>query len=134
VYPKDLLISLFYEKYAVWMFKTKLAGRNCFAMLLLVGPPALCQTKPPSEAKAVPRLEEAVLPHYPAIAEAAHITGRLVVIVRVQSGRVVKAEAQGTSQDASPAIIRYLQPATLLNIQTWRFRSDVNDTFSVTYT
>jgi hypothetical protein len=45
-----------------------------------------------------------------------------------------EAEAQGTSQDASPAIIRYLQPATLLNIQTWRFRSDVNDTFSVAYT
>jgi uncharacterized membrane protein len=40
----------------------------------------------------------------------------------------------GTSLNASPAIIRYLQPATLLNIQTWRFRSNVNHTFSVAYT
>jgi hypothetical protein len=71
---------------------------------------------------------------YPAIAEAAHITGKVVVIVKVQSGRVVTREAQPGSQDANQAIIRYLQPATLLNIRTWRFRADVNDTFTVTYT
>jgi hypothetical protein len=75
-----------------------------------------------------------MLPHYPAIAEAAHITGKVVVVVKVQSGRVVKTDVQAGSRDASPATIRYLQPATILNIQTWRFGHDVNETFTVTYT
>jgi len=66
----------------------------------------------------------------PPIAEAAHVTGNVTVLVTVQSGRVIRTQAELSS----PAIVRYLQPATILNIQTWRFGTDVNETFKVTYT
>ena len=114
------------------MVKTRLVDSILPAVFLLPTAWALCQTKVP-EPRHLPRLQEAALPHYPAIAEAAHITGDVVAIVKVRGGRVVSTQAPTGSKDASPAIIRYLQPATLQNIQTWRFGADVNDTFSVMY-
>jgi hypothetical protein len=51
-------------------------------------------------------------------------------VVTVQKGRVVRTKAES----GSLAIIRHLQPATVLNIQTRRFGKDVNKAFTVTYT
>jgi len=81
----------------------------------------------------MPRLQDAALPHYPAIAEAAHVTGKVVVAFLVERGRVIKADVQAGSPSATPAITRYLQPATLENVRTWRFGTDVNGSFTVTY-
>jgi len=115
------------------MFKSKLLGFEFLSMFLLVIS-LPCQTRAPARTNTVPRLEQAVLPHYPAIAEAAHVTGKVVVVVLIENGVVVKADAQLDDTDSSPAIVRYLLPATLLNIKTWHFGNDVTDSFKVTYT
>jgi len=111
------------------MSKTILQSRKFFAILLLTVAPALCQSNR-SLAKTAPRIQSAVLPDYPAIAVAAHITGKVTVLVTVQRGCVIDTHPE----PGSPAISNYLQTATILNIQTWRFGPDVNEMFSVTYT
>jgi hypothetical protein len=118
------------RNYAVSMRKTTLGSCKFVATFFLLVAPALCQTDPSSEAKARPRIKEAAVPLYPPIAEAAHVTGKVTVSVTVQGGRVVKTVAQSES----PAAVHFLQPAAILNIQTWRFGKDVNDRFTVTYT
>jgi outer membrane biosynthesis protein TonB len=74
----------------------------------------------------LPRLRAAALPRYPAIAETAHITGKIVVQVTVKNGRVVKAEVQSGKP--------YLNQPTVANLKTWLFDTRVNTIFSVTYT
>lgn len=73
----------------------------------------------------LPRLRAAALPRYPAIAEAAHITGKIVVQVTVKNGRVVKADVQSGKP--------YLNQPTVANLKTWLFDTRVNTIFSVTY-
>lgn len=51
-------------------------------------------------------------------------------MLTVQDGRVVSTKVKPSPQ----AITNTLQPATIRNLQTWRFGANVNDTFSVTYT
>lgn len=72
-----------------------------------------------------PILQEAALPVYPPIGRAARITGKVVVAVTVSGGKVT-----GTEVKSGP---RLLFGATVANLQTWRFGSDVNGTFPVTY-
>jgi hypothetical protein len=112
------------------MLKTSIAASTFCATFLLLVSPALCQSDRLPAANSAPRIDDAALPHYPPIAEASHVTGKVTVLVTVQNGRVVRTKAES----GSLAITRYLQPATVLNIQTWRFGNDVNKTFTVTYT
>jgi hypothetical protein len=95
---------------------------------------AYSQTKLPTRSTALPRLQEAALPYYPAIARAAHITGQVVVSLEVQGGRVTKAEAHEDSSHPNPAAIHYLNPATIANVETWHFAKDINESFTVTFT
>ncbi len=74
----------------------------------------------------VPILQESALPVYPPIGRAARITGKVVVAVTVSGGKVT-----GTEVKSGP---RLLEGCTVANLQTWRFASDVNGTFTVTYT
>ena len=101
-----------------------------FTTLLLAVAPALCQSNRAVEVKAAPRLETAMIPDYPPIAVAAHITGKVTVMLTVQGGRVVSTKVKPSTQ----AIANTLQTATIRNLQTWRFGANVNGTFSVTYT
>jgi len=74
----------------------------------------------------VPILQESALPIYPPIGRAARITGKVVVAVTVSGGKVT-----GTEVKSGP---RLLEGCTVSNLQTWRFTSDVNGTFPVTFT
>jgi hypothetical protein len=73
----------------------------------------------------LPILQESALPVYPPIGRAARITGKVVVAVTVSGGKVT-----GTEVKSGP---RLLAGGTVANLQTWRFASDVNGTFPVTY-
>jgi hypothetical protein len=73
----------------------------------------------------LPILQESALPVYPPIGRAARITGKVVVTVTVSDGKVT-----GTEVKSGP---RLLAGGTVANLQTWRFASDVNGTFPVTY-
>jgi hypothetical protein len=99
---------------------------------LFIVAPALSQPNLPS--RTVPKLHEAVVPHYPPIAVAAHITGQVVVNVTVKSGRVVGTDVKADEAHPNPAAIRFLNPPTIQNIQSWQFAEDVNDSFTVTFT
>ena len=74
----------------------------------------------------VPLLQEAALPVYPPIGRAARISGKVVVEVTVSGGKVTATEVK-----SGP---RLLTGGTVANLQTWRFASDVNGKFTVTYT
>jgi hypothetical protein len=99
---------------------------NQIALGLLLAIPASGQTAPSAAIPNLPRLLEAALPRYPAIAETAHLTGKVVVQVTVEGGRVVKTDVKSGN--------RYLESPTVLNLKTWRFAAEVNKTFTVTYT
>jgi hypothetical protein len=79
----------------------------------------------------MPILMKAILPTYPPIAKAAHITGVVVVRVIVKAGSVV--EAGVTSKPTMASGGRFLEQATLENLKTWHFAVTVNDTFAVSY-
>ncbi len=74
----------------------------------------------------IPRLLEARLPLYPAVAEAAHITGKVVVEVTVAGGKVANTTVKSGNH--------YLAFPTVETLKTWRFDATVNRTFTVTYT
>lgn len=79
----------------------------------------------PVPGPAVPILLQSALPIYPPIWRAAHISGKVAVLVNVKGGRVVEADVQsGDSHLARP---------TVSNIKTWRFGKNVGGTFNVTY-
>lgn len=90
--------------------------------VLLLAIPALAQANSSGEAILV----QATLPTYPAIARVAHITGKVVVDITVNGGKVVKAEAKSGTH--------YLVIGALSNLNTWRFDDHVYGTFTITYT
>jgi hypothetical protein len=98
---------------------------NQIVLGVLLAVPALGQTAPPATVPAVPILQEAAVPVYPPIGRAARITGKVVVAVTVNGGKVTATEVK-----SGP---RLLFGGTVTNLQTWRFASDVNGTFTVTY-
>lgn len=75
---------------------------------------------------AFPILLEAALPIYPGLARRAGISGDVVVDVTVISGRVAATTVQAGD--------RILSRAVLDNIATWRFKDDVEATFTTRYT
>lgn len=93
---------------------------------LLLSVPVLGQTSSKASAPAVPILLAADLPMYPPIWRAAHLSGRVVVRVTVRAGRVVDTDVKSGES--------HLQVPTVSNLKTWRFGTDVNGTFTVTYT
>ena len=97
---------------------------------LILAVPAFGQTT--ATAAAPPILQGAVLPMYPPIAKAAHITGKVVVRVTVKDGLIVQTEV--LSKPAVGAGGRLLESPTLENLKTWRFAADVTGSFTVTYT
>jgi hypothetical protein len=106
--------------------------RRCRRALLglILAVPVFGQTTPP--AAAPPILQGAILPMYPPIAKAAHVTGRVVVRVSVKDGLIVQTEVL-----SKPAVVsggRLLESPTLENLKTWRFAADVMGAFTVTYT
>jgi outer membrane biosynthesis protein TonB len=90
--------------------------------------------------QALPRLLGADLPRYPALAEAAHITGWLKIRVTVENGKVIRtdligAQTKGRGSDVvSTSGSPFLVNPTLENLKSWRFATDVSDSFVVTIT
>jgi hypothetical protein len=74
----------------------------------------------------LPILQGAALPVYPPIGRAASVAGKVVVEITVSGGQVTATEVK-----SGP---RLLTGGTVANLQTWRFASDVNGKFTVTYT
>jgi hypothetical protein len=74
----------------------------------------------------LPLLQEAALPVYPPIGRAASVTGKVVVEITVTGGKVTSTDVKSGA--------RMLAGGTVANLQTWRFASDVNGKFAVTYT
>jgi len=72
------------------------------------------------------RLEHADVPMYPQLARTARIFGTVQVRVTVKDGKVVSTEVQSGHP--------MLAPATVENIQTWRFHPLVNATFTTKFT
>jgi Gram-negative bacterial TonB protein C-terminal len=72
------------------------------------------------------RLEHADVPMYPQLARTARIFGNVQVQVTVKDGKVVSTEVKS----GHPV----LASATVENIQTWRFYSLVNATFTTKFT
>jgi|SRR6185437_3180013 len=70
-------------------------------------------------------LERATIPWYPPIARAANITGRVVVKITVNAGKVTNTEVISGNH--------YLALGTVANLNTWRFQNDVYGTFTITY-
>ncbi|WP_158942053.1 TonB family protein [Granulicella sp. S190] len=81
---------------------------------------------------APPILREAVMPRYPPIAAAAHVTGKVTVEVTVKNGSVVNTSV--LPKPDAPAGRRLLESPTVENLRTWKFDSQVAGTFTVTYT
>jgi outer membrane biosynthesis protein TonB len=71
------------------------------------------------------QLEHADVPMYPELAMAARIFGTVEVLVSVKDGRVISAQVQ-----SGPPM---LAAATVDNIQTWRFHSLVDTTFTAKF-
>jgi hypothetical protein len=74
----------------------------------------------------VPILQGAALPVYPPIGRAASVTGKVIVELTVSGGKVTSTEVKSGA--------RLLAGGTEANVKTWRFASDVNGTYTVTYT
>jgi Gram-negative bacterial TonB protein C-terminal len=72
------------------------------------------------------RLEHADVPMYPQLARTARIFGTVQVQVTVKNGKVVSTQVKS----GHPV----LASATVENIQTWRFYSLVNATFTTKFT
>ena len=79
-----------------------------------------------------PILRDAVMPRYPPIAAAAHVTGKVTVEVTVKNGSVVNTSV--LPKPDAPAGRRLLESPTIENLRTWRFDSQVAGSFTVTYT
>jgi len=75
---------------------------------------------------ALPILQGAALPVYPPIGRAASVTGKVIVEITVAGGKVTSTDVKSGA--------RMLVGGTVANLQTWRFASDVDGKFTVTYT
>jgi hypothetical protein len=71
------------------------------------------------------RLEHAEVPMYPQLARTARIFGTVQVQVTVKDGKVMNTEVKS----GPPMLV----PATIENIQTWRFHPLVNATFTTKF-
>jgi hypothetical protein len=84
------------------------------------------QTATSRDVQAPPILIGADLPTYPPIWRAAHLTGKVAVLVTVKNGRVVEAETKSGES--------HLLLPTVGNIKSWRFADTVNERFGVIFT
>lgn len=115
-----------------------MASKQLCTFLLAASLSCLAQAGPSQE---VPRLlAGADLPRYPPLAAAAHFTGRVTVRVSVENGKVAKTEIVSAEvRDRSNVLVskaasQWLTGPTMENLKSWRFNTDVNDTFVVNYT
>lgn len=99
-------------------------------LCILLVIPAFGQTA--SSAAVPPVLQGAAMPLYPAIAKAAHITGKVSVRVTVKDGMVVKTDVLSVNDGKKGQ--RFLESPTVDNLKTWRFAATVTKAFTVTYT
>jgi hypothetical protein len=81
---------------------------------------------PETAAGELPAVNHADVPLYPPMARIAGISGTVQVEVTVKNGLVASTELKSS---APPILVN----ATLENLKTWRFASDANATFRVTY-
>ncbi len=86
---------------------------------------ALAQPTSPQQPE-VPILASASLPTYPAILQAARLQGKVVALVTIKSGAVVKTEIESGDD-------RFRDP-TVANLRTRRFGSGVIARITVTFT
>jgi len=77
-----------------------------------------------------PLLQQANVPHYPAIAIAARLDGTVHLHVTVKDGVVVKVEPDA----ATRMKIRFLTEGAIYDIETWKFRPTDNAEIAVTFT
>ncbi len=108
-------------------FRTKLVVH---AIQSVKGVPADHPATADSTSHEVPILRESALPMYPPIAKVARVTGKVTVRVTVKDGLVVKTDVLSK---LDPAGHRFLETPTVENLKTWRFATDVNSQFTVTY-
>lgn len=110
--------------------------RTLFALLIVILPNSLPAQN--DESRLPPRLISADLPNYPAIAQAAHITGWLKIQITIERGNIVRTNVMSTeAKDDKSHIfdhgLQFLTTPTLTNLKSWRFDSDANGTFVVSY-
>jgi len=80
------------------------------------------------------------MPFYPPIAEVTHTTGWLIVRITVDGGNVTKADVLSTEAQSrgmshpSKSGSAFLTAPTLEYLKSWRFNSDVKDSFVVKFT
>ncbi len=65
------------------------------------------------------------------IAKAAHVSGKVTARVTVENGSVVKTDV---ISKLDPAGQRFLEAATVGNLETWRFDVGITSMLTVTYT
>jgi hypothetical protein len=99
--------------------------RNKLVIGLLLSIPAFGQTAKLESGHMVPRLLGGALPTYPLVWQAAHLTGKVVVQVVIEHGRVVNTVAESGNS--------HLRESTISNIRTWRFDDHLSSSFTVSY-
>jgi len=74
----------------------------------------------------VPLLRSAALPSYPDYLRGGRVTGKVVAIVTVEDGRVIRVEKTAGNS--------HLFDATRQSIETWKFHTGAAAVFTVTFT
>lgn len=74
----------------------------------------------------VPVLRSAALPTYPDVWRAGHLMGKVVAVVTVKYGRVIRVERVAGNS--------HLFDTTRRNIETWKFSGDSDAVVTVTFT
>lgn len=95
------------------------------ALGLSLAAPMLAQSASAARVPRAPILLGADLPIYPPVWRTAHLTGKVVVLVRIKNGRVVETDVKSGEPE--------LQQPTVANLKTWRFADTVTEQFTVTY-
>jgi len=111
--------------------------RILFALLIVVPLGAIRAQN--DETHLPPRLISADLPNYPAVAQAAHVTGWLKIRITVDKGEIAKTDVLSTEarDDKSHVFhqgLQILTAPTLTNPKSWHFDPDVKGTFAVSFT
>ena len=94
-------------------------------VVIASAPQGVAQTPPQGSATAA-LVTNATVPLYPAVAEAARLSGQVRVIVTVRDGIVKKTEPMSVAH-------QILVSAATQNIKTWKFRLGTNTVFETTY-
>jgi hypothetical protein len=71
-------------------------------------------------------LQSGAIPIYPPIPRSARMAGTVEIVVSVQRGGVVKADAKSSAN-------QMLVDAAVANVKTWKFSNDTNGTFTTQY-